>query len=460
MEPNGEFIWLCLGNKIDEARDIMKHPEFDVNVVITYRQFQMEIVLTGKSEVVKMLFLHEDLDRRNLIYTQDLQIACLVGDEEKVKELLEVPGGVDHRKLKDFSPLHLASAMGYAGIVEMLLKQEWIDVNQELWFKNTETNENCNYGTAFYSACTNENLAVIEVLVRDKRVDIHSMKNLFNQSGFHELCKGGRCDIIEFLLENTDIDVNCPTNGYGYTPLMFSVMLRNDSEVFMTLIKWAKKRGSNLNSRNFLGDTVFTSACLNCTAAVKYMLEECEGVDYNNETDSGLSGFSKACNRALMYPYEDRKEILEMLVKDKRISYPDTNLNETNTEIWDLLLLGVAIDPSRMCKVSYSDHFKQERKELGFLFECDPQKVERLRIYCGLAHEMAGSLWVFLRMVDERMMRVSSDEGEVKRFFDLCLLLPLELQMLIPNRVYGVSDSVIEKKQIQKQLEHCNEFFQ
>lgn len=464
MTSSDRFIWLCNDGNLIEAEGLINEEDFDINYVVEYPRFQFSHMLLGRREVMNMILKNERLDFNKIIYNQPIQISCLLGDKERVEELVKHPELMDHERLRRFPPLYLASSMGYVEIVEILLKQDWIDVNQIMYYQCPQSGIMMSYGTAFYVSCLNKRFETIKVLLNCDKVNINiSEDNRHGETAFHTLCEYNISESIDFLLENSNIDINLPSTLDNYTPLMFSV-LGERPKAFNVLVKWAKIKNLDFNAKNNRGETAFSISCLYNKTAVNYMLKECKDIDYNVALGTGLSGIESAYERSTTrFPpsspiHKSQTEILEILVNDKRIKYPKITLDESNEHIWEMLILGMAMEPSRIDDVSHSEYFMGKITSLEFLYKDKTNKFEKLRIHFGIAHEMAASLWINMRLIEKGIVKLVIEKGNIKKFFNITLLLPLELQMLISNRVYGINDAIIEKKQIQKQLEYFDEF--
>jgi len=96
--------------------------------------------------------------------------------------------------------------------VEQLLRNKDININVHEKVKN-------NLGhTPLTYACESGSLAIVELLLKDERINV----NLGNvgQTPFYYACLNSRADIAKLLLKNKDVDINLTSSSHGRTPLI------------------------------------------------------------------------------------------------------------------------------------------------------------------------------------------------------------------------------------------------
>ena len=368
------------------AAETLSFENFDINVAMD-PHFQFTLLRLGKKKALQMILQHRNLNREVLIFNHDLIIACIMDDVEAVKGFLNDPDCFEHQTLKDFPPLFIASAMGNAEVVSILLKHEKVDVNQKFFHRLPDTPIYC-YGTAFRIACYLGHLEVIKLFFSDERVDVNE-RDEDGFTGFHHVCyRNARPGTVEFFMKDARVDVNVQST-LGYSPLIL-VILDGREAIFNILVRYSKERGLDFNTPNNEGRTPFYYACVSNSRAVELMLNGDFEIDYNYGLGRGLSGFESACDLLLLVVNgnagDAKSGILEKLVRDKRILYPEIVMDKSNEALWDLLLLGCSIEPSRFSKLKFTDYFRQNCKELGLLDTEDElsEKIKRL----GAIHDM------------------------------------------------------------------------
>ena len=124
--------------------------------------------------------------------TLDIFDACAVGDEERVRVLIEAfPESIDAYSPDGFYPLGLAAFFGHRKIVEYLLAAG-ADVNQSA--------KNALKVAPIHAAVSNGNAEIVAMILdRGADVDAHQ------QNGFtalHGAAGAGRQDLVELLIEH------------------------------------------------------------------------------------------------------------------------------------------------------------------------------------------------------------------------------------------------------------------
>ena len=162
----------CYRNKVNFVKEILKHPDLNVNIKNgSYHSALSEACDTKRrNQIIKLLLKHPNID---------VNIDCPKG-----------------------SPLILAIRNNYTQAVILLLKHPSININ-----KKGIINKN----TALLTAIIEKNIELVELLLQHPDINV----NLKNESGVSALLSSSvsvQTDIFELLLQRSDIDVNIQSN--------------------------------------------------------------------------------------------------------------------------------------------------------------------------------------------------------------------------------------------------------
>lgn len=128
--------------------------------------------------------------------TTELHIATRNDDFGKVKELLDQKVFVDPRDESDSTPLMIASALGFYDIAQLLI-ENGADVNAR--------SGTCGCSPILY-ASHNDHIELVKLLVSNK-ANVHEV-DFDNDTVLTSPAKNGYYEIVEYFLENHQMDVN------------------------------------------------------------------------------------------------------------------------------------------------------------------------------------------------------------------------------------------------------------
>mgnify|MGYP001050393284 CR=1 FL=1 len=137
--------------------------------------------------------------------------ACENGNFEVVKQILtnnpqfnpEFCLGKDN-----YTPFYISCVRGHTEIMELLLKDERVNIN----FSD-------NVHPPLYCACYNVDIETIKVLLANKRIDVNKTGN--SATPFWISCSFGLAEVVKLLLDDERVDIN-KADRNGNTPLYIS----------------------------------------------------------------------------------------------------------------------------------------------------------------------------------------------------------------------------------------------
>jgi len=356
--------------------------------------------------------------------------ACTEGDLEAVKKLATDPV-VDINWVgedRGDTPLHRACRFGWLEIAKVLQAQEKIAMNKG----------NKGDGTPFFIACQEGRKEMVSLLLADPRVDPNKTSNK-GVTPFFTACGGGHKEVVSLLLADPRI---------------------------------------NLNKSNDNGTTPFFIACQKGHKEVVSLMLTDPIIDPNKPRDIGVTPFSIACECG-------HKEVVSLLLADPRID-PDKPRNDQSTPLFvasqnghlavvqHLLASGREIDtrkrstfnnktaaeqgrqqPSVPKSSGEAEEVFQRRKNNGPLcadliddYEREPEHLQvhrRLRCQPGLREYFIGHLFVLVVFYSDSfvVMNEKLAHSDTRRFFRMTSRLPLDLQMVLCNRIFGSPRDII-----------------
>jgi hypothetical protein len=213
------------------------------------------------------------------------------------------------------------------------------------------------------------------------------------------------------------------------------------------------------NSR--YGETAFYNACwMGYVEIARYLLNFKERpIYYNQPARATETPFYMACERG-------REKIVKLLVQDKRIDINRARY-ENETPIWiacyfgnletvkSILASGRSInlqnkDDYYYCTAKWiPDATHQRTVELHNLmseYQADPQST-RLRLQREQYNnkEMAGELFSLVVYLSDDYFKLKEGKEKEKRFFKIATRLPMDLQMVLCNKVFWIDSPIIKK---------------
>jgi len=288
-----------------------------------------------------------------------------------------------------------------------------------------------------WQACADGDLEAVRELANDPAVDFNWVGEDRGDTPLHRACRFGWWEIAKLLLVQEKIEVNRGNKG---------------------------------------GASPFHIACQEGHKEVVSLMLADPRVDPNKpQSDEGIS-FFVACMR-------DHREVVSLLLVDPRID-PNKPWTDQGTPLWYasqnghlvvvqlLLASGGEIDTKRKSLIrnrtaaeqgrrqvsspktaTETDEDHRKRKENGPKcadlideYERDPVATRnRLRRQPGLREHFVGHLFALLvfhsdsfAVINERTAR-----SDTKRFFGITSRLPLEIQMVLCNRIFGSTRDII-----------------
>jgi len=198
---------------------------------------------------------------------------------------------------KNFKELLEASKNGNLKKVELLLKENNVDINEKDSIGDSIGN------TALMEACEYGHLEIVKLLI-EKGADVN-LDNNFGITALMYASKKGYLKIIELLLKN-DADINYQDN-YGknsaYTALIYAC-----KEGQLETVKLLLKKGANINEKDVSNETALLIACSSGhLEIVKLLLKN--GADMNQVDKFGF-------NSLMMATKAGKLEIVKFLVEN------------------------------------------------------------------------------------------------------------------------------------------------
>jgi len=322
-----------------------------------------------------------------------------------------------------------------------------------------------------WQACTDGDFETVKELADDPIVEVNWGDQEYCRTPFYRACFFGRTSVVEYLMRNPRVDV-VKQQSQGATPF-FIACQQGHKEVVSLLL--AEQR-TDPNRQNDIGVTPLFIACQEGHEEVISLLLADPRIDFNTPTNDGATPFFTACSFG-------HRGIVSAMLADPRIDHSKPKNNQSSP-LWvacqhghlvivqHLLASKKEIDtrkrsnfnrntaaeqgrqqPSVPKSLKETEEDFQRRKANGPLcadlideYELDPVAVRRrLRRQPGLREHFVGHLFALVVFNSDNFVVINESlaHSDLKRFFKITSRLPLDLQMVLCNRIFGSPRDII-----------------
>jgi len=396
-----------------------------------------------------------------------LHRACFFGHLPVVEFLLRHPKvAVNALHRQGATPFFFACQNGHGDVVSLLLADDRINFGQARQDGTTPLSQACWKGHA----------GVVSLLLADGRIEVNRMDDE-GCSPLFVACQEGREEVVSLLLADERVNVNLATRNKA-TP--FLITCENGHLNIASMLLANRRVEPNLH--NSSRATPVFLACQNGHHNVVSLLLASRGIDFKRPMDGGATPFLVACARG-------HYDVVSLLVGDNRI---DINAHDDLlcSPLWmathnghlgvvqQILASGVQVntqarslpgsagwrnktaieiarlqgtEPKRGMEDDerYTHRIQQCPPIVALLekFEVDPESTRRmLRELPRLRESFAGEVFTLIVFICDDLLNIRPDPSPVARFFHITVQLPMELQMVLCNRVFGSGkDNVLTK---------------
>uniref|UniRef100_A0A1X7TEX4 Ion transport domain-containing protein n=1 Tax=Amphimedon queenslandica TaxID=400682 RepID=A0A1X7TEX4_AMPQE len=321
----------CLRGYTQVAELLLKHGVANINHTNIQKRTPLGMAcIEGYTEVVKLLLEYKaDVNVTDENEDTPLGMACVKGCKEVVELLLKHGAKVNHTNINGrfkalllislnlvdaknsrlkHTPLVMACKRGRKEVVELLLKQDGVDVNATDERNNTPLGIACikghteivklllkqdknNIKNTNTKTPTGIPLCMARAKGQPKRVDINH-KNAENRTPLGSACHEGRTEIVKLLLEQDGVNVNA-TDKDSCTALQIAFM-KQHTEIFELLLK---HKGVDVNVTDKDNLTILHSACERGHTETVELLMKREDIDVTKCNKDGLNALDIAVER-------------------------------------------------------------------------------------------------------------------------------------------------------------------
>lgn len=225
---------------------------------------------------VEELLARADVDINSTNHSDNtaLQLAASRGHSEVVRVLLAHEGvDVNIANITGFTALHFAAERGYDDIVEQLFACPGIQVNARDDMGSTP----------LLDAVTHGNGSTVRLFLNNQDVTVNIRDNS-NESALYQAADNARIEISALLLAHGGIDVNARSDVLCQTALHTAAGHPYDSTIARQIIA---HKETDVNVRDYLGDTPLHEAILARNAETVNALLECVDIDVNVKNEVG-----------------------------------------------------------------------------------------------------------------------------------------------------------------------------
>ncbi|KAI6660993.1 Transient receptor potential cation channel [Oopsacas minuta] len=229
-----------------------------------------------------------------------LHIAAYYGFKEIIELILKIPGNVFASDFEDETAFHLCATEGHVNV----LGQLFLHINFRKEGLNILSKRDVDDNSVLHCAVMSGSQEAVRMCITQKFTGME--RNTSGASPLHLAAQLGHIEIATMLLENVNVKVNCIDNESA-TPLHYAA--RNNR---VDMISFLIKRGASVNRTNNASNTPFIIGAIwgytkVCVRLLKDRICNPLLLDRNGKS-------------ALFYSVEEgHLELLEALLQDKRI---------------------------------------------------------------------------------------------------------------------------------------------
>ena len=318
--------------------------------------------------------------------------ACYYGHTEVVKYLMGLPSvDVCQKQNEGATPFCCATSRGKIDVVALLMDDQRVDIN-EGWKDGA---------TPFFQACQNDHKEIIAMMLTDRRLDPNA-PNSHQETPFFISCVSGHLGVVTMLMASPVVDV-LRARDDGCTPFFFSCYKAHIDIVALLL----SDPRVDINQPWSDNGTPLWSITQNGHLPVAQLVMAW-GRDLDTQRKSAFNGKTAAEQGRLM-------------------ATVDKDVDESEEDYKRVITYGPAIG------------------DLIDEYEQDPVAVrQRLRRTAGVREYFIANFFALLVFFSDHFLRLSSSiHPDTERFFKICTQLPLEVQMVLCNRMYGSARDVV-----------------
>ena len=216
--------------------------------------------LAAKNETMQALFKDIDHNIKNKEGRTPLHIACVYGNLNGVKQLIEQGAKVNAKDNCNKTPLSLAILNNHTGIVSALLKLFECDPND---------------GVSLHTACEHGDLSMVKTLIECGASVYSYSRDVYGNTPLHATARNERNETTQALLKYLTGGPNI-INAEGRTPLHIACMCGNLGGVKLLI-----KHGARVDVKDIQSNTPLTLAAVNNHTSIVSTLVSEFGCDIN-----------------------------------------------------------------------------------------------------------------------------------------------------------------------------------
>lgn len=194
---------------------------------------------TGNTEIVGLLLQAQArTDRTNADGNMPLHLAYEQSQQAVVKQLLAMAG-------EKHQALLIACRLGQKYLVQQILKADDQNIINKADLKN-----DCK--TALHYICETGNVAIADLLIA-AGADV----NKTTESGLFPLyiaCRSGHLQMVEYLIVNTDVDINEANVEDGETPIALAAKQKNNEDMLGLLMEHGADTSQLKKTETYMSD--------------------------------------------------------------------------------------------------------------------------------------------------------------------------------------------------------------
>ncbi|KAI0421681.1 ankyrin repeat-containing domain protein [Xylaria grammica] len=196
-------------------------------LIVQFLQDEPKVSRCSQAMMVAKDWHHSNYSQDVPRHFTGMHLAAWFGLQDMIVALITVKNDPDLGDSHGRTPLSYAAARGHEAVVTLLLANDAV---------NPDSKDSVRGWTPLWHAVVGVQLAVVQRLLEDRRVDPNSI-SIYGRTPLLLAAKKGHDAVVKLLIENDRVNLNAPDSESGWTSLSWAAANGHDSAVNLLLEK-------------------------------------------------------------------------------------------------------------------------------------------------------------------------------------------------------------------------------